>query len=297
MIQTIEVSVVLANIVALALPIVFLCLFLLLIPSLSDGSKSKARRYLSYLVNPPQLGSTSPNDISAKGDRVKLFFYYLGFVLFLTSFVIGEFYEVMLDLILPLTQGSTGEMRNVVSVIFQSPFNAGWFGALPWIGLNTYHETWNWIYFTAALTDNPAFLSQINQTLILFSAGVGVVFLIPLRIKRIRHSFLPSMFFFMTGMAIFSKAAISSLAYALALMIGGVELEYSTFVVTGSMIPNLANFIAVLFLIVLAMFGLFTFLGRRLWKVHYGDSRSRNWFTVYIAMSFWLVLVLTILVV
>ncbi|MFW9768722.1 MAG: hypothetical protein ACFFEM_07845 [Candidatus Thorarchaeota archaeon] len=185
-----------------------------------------------------------------------------------------------------------------MSVIFLSPFNAGWYGSLPWMsGLNTFHETWQWVYWTAAFTDNPGFLSQMNETLILFSMGVGLVFLIPLGIKRIRQSFMPSLFFFMTATMIFSKAAISSLAYAIALAYGGVELEISLISATGAMIPGLTDFVLVLLLMTLGMFGLFTFLGRRLWKWFYTDAASRKWFTVYIALSFWLSLVLTILVV
>lgn len=105
------------------------------------------------------------------------------------------------------------------------------------------------------------------------------------------------MLFFMTGMSIFTKAAISSLAYAAALAYGGVELSYSTFTVTGAMIPGLTSLVLVLLLLVIAMFGLFSFLGRRLWKAFYQDSRTRNWFTAYIALSFWMSIVLTILVV
>ena len=294
MIQTIEFSVLLANILAIGLPIIFMCLAILLLVFLRDGPTSRFRRYLSYLVKPPRLDQESS---VSRNDKIRIFFYYLGIVLFLSSFVIGEFYEVVLDLLLPVTQGSSGSTREVTSIIFQSPFSAGWCGSLPWVGLDSYYETWQWIYVTGALTDNPGFLSQINLTLILFSMGVGFVFLIPLGLKRIRQSFLPSMFFFMTGMSIFTKAAISSLAYAAALAYGGVELGYSTFTVTGAMIPGLTSLVLVLLLLVIAMFGLFSFLGRRLWKAFYQDSRTRNWFTVYVALSFWMSIVLTILVV
>jgi hypothetical protein len=294
MIQTIELPVLHATIIAIVLPILLVCLSILLVPILRDGSASRLRRYLSYLVNPPEDDIDSS---SARKDRVRIFFYYIGIILFLTSFVIGEFYEVILDLTLPITQSSTGDIREAVAIVFQSPFNAGWFGSLPWIGLDMYHETWHWIYVTGAITDNPGFLSQVNETLIVSSMGLGLVFLIPLLIKRIRHSFLPSMFFFMTSMAILTKAAISSFAYAVVLAYGGVELEYISFTATGAMISGLTSFIVVLLLLVLAMFGLFTFLGRRLWKIFYSDSRSRNWFTVYLALSFWMTLVLTILVV
>ena len=227
MMQFLELTVFQANIIAIALPIVAVCLFSLIIPTLRNGSGGKLRRYLSYLVSPPIIGSNnsvSPEDDREqehvsfwREDKVRLFFYYLGIVLFLISFIIGEFYEVMFDLSLPVNQGSTGELRTATSVIFQSPFSAGWIGALPWSGQITYHETWNWIFFTAPLSDNPNFFGTISKAMLLISIGVGLVFLAPLAIKTIRLSFLPSMFIFMTEMTIFSKVATGNLAETLEL--------------------------------------------------------------------------------
>lgn len=283
-----------AIVVAIALPIVALCLFFLVITWLSNGNGSRLRRYLSYLITPPRIDSDTS---TWRGDKIKLFFFYLGIILFLTSVVIGEFYEVMIDLILPVTQGNTGEMRIVISVIFQSPFRVEWLGSLPWMGVNTYHETWSWIFFTAAYTDNPVFLSTLIETLTLFSIAVGFVFLAPLAFKRIRQSFLPSMFFFTTGMTIFSKAAISWLGYGIALVFGNAELEYITLGATGDMIPGLINVIVVGIPIVLAMFIFFIALGRKLWQVHFDDSKSRTWFSLYITLIFWLGLAITIMLV
>jgi hypothetical protein len=45
------------------------------------------------------------------------------------------------------------------------------------------------------------------------------------------------------------------------------------------------------------MFALFVVLGRKLWKVHYADSKSRTWFTVFITLSFWIGLLLSMMVV
>ena len=68
-------------------------------------------------------------------------------------------------------------------------------------------------------------------------------------------------------------------------------------VTIGGMIPNLAGVLAFSLLIVFGMFALFIVLGRKLWQTHYSDSKSRNWFMVYIALSYWLGLVLTIVLV
>lgn len=295
-----------AIIIAIALPIIALGLFILTIPWLRNGTGSKLRRYLSYLVSPPQLDTnrkeapeseTEERSNLWREDKVKLFFFYLGVVLFLVSFMIGEFYEVMFDLMLPVNQGSTGEFRTITSVIFQSPFNAGWTGALPWTGFATYHETWNWIFFTAAITDNPEFLGIVIVILLLISIGGGLAFLAPLAIKSIRHSFLPSMFFFTTGMTIFTKVVAGYFAEAFAMVLLNVQLQYMSGVVTADMIPELVGLLTSGFLFMLGMFVLFIVLGRKLWRVYYTDSKSKTWFMVYITLTFVLGLALTIIMV
>ncbi|MHA1963474.1 MAG: hypothetical protein ACXACG_11645 [Candidatus Thorarchaeota archaeon] len=307
MIQLLELTLNQATIIAIGLPIIVVCLFILIVPWLRNGSGSKLRRYLSYLVTPPRIGSdksgSSGDDVnqvdesSWRKDKVRLYFYYLGIALFLISFILAEFYEVMFDLVLPVSQGSTGEFRTVSSVIFQSPFKAGWVGALPWAGIVFYYEPWKWILFTAAFTDNPDFFGELVIAMLLISIAVGSVYLVPLAIRRIRHSFLPSMFFFMTGMTIFSKAAIGCTAQALVLAFGNASIQYLNLIATGDNIPILLTALAIEIPIILAMFALFIVLGRKLWQVHYADSKSRSRFTVYIALSYWLGFLLTILVV
>ena len=296
-----------ASIIAVALPILAALIAYLIIPKLRTRSGGKIRRYFSFLVSPPVLrGSETDSSkteqenvtrTSWRDDKVKLYFYYLAIFLFVISFTISEFYEVMADLVLPVNQGSTGESRVAFSIVFENLFSAGWVGTLPWIGTVTYHETWEWIFFTAAYTDNPAFLSTFSLLITLMSLGVGFVYLVPLLVPRIRSSFAPSMFFFVTGMTISVKGASSCLAYALALAFSGVQIEYLSFIASGSMISGLSSFIVIMLPVVMIMFGTFLVLGRRLWKVHYQDSRSGKWFMVYITLSFWLGIALTMVMV
>lgn len=309
MMSILEISVFQATVIAIALPIFAVCIFVLLLPWLKNGSGSKIRRYLSYLVNPPRIGSLKAEESEDKDIalwrelKVRLFFVYVGIAIFLISFIIGEFYEVIFDISLPVTQGSTGEIRTVSSVVFQSPFTAGWIGAMPWYGslpapssLGTYHETWSWVFITATYTDNPYFLESIVTVLLAISFVVGLVFLAPLAIKTLRHSFLPSMFFFMTGMTIFTKTAIGCFAQAWALAFRDASIQYGIRTVTGEMIPNLIEGIVISIPLILGLYVLFTVLGWKLWKVHYDDYESRTWFMVFVAMSYWIGLALTILV-
>jgi hypothetical protein len=313
MISILELPIFHATVIALALPVIALCLFVLIIPWLRNGTGSRIRRYLSYLVNPPRIGSlkveSSETDVGKKETalwreiKVRLFFVYVGIALFLISFVIGEFYEVFMDTLLPVTQGSTGEVRTVTSVVFQNPFTAGWIGAMPWYGglpapsaLGTFHETWSWIFITASYTDNPVFLESVITILLVISFIAGLAFLAPLGIKTIRRSFVSSMFFLMTGVTIFTKAAFGCFAQAWTLLFGNASITYGIRTATGDMIPNLIDAISFGFPIILAMFTLFVVLGNKLWKMHYDDSESRTWFLVYVTMSYWLGLALTILV-
>ncbi|MHA2079482.1 MAG: hypothetical protein ACW99X_17970, partial [Candidatus Thorarchaeota archaeon] len=267
--QLLEIAPDIAGIIALLLPIVIGCIFFLIIPVMRDGSGSALRRYVSYLIKPPRLGSTEDGTQSrtslGRDIKVKLFFVYLGIALFLISFTMSEFYEVIFDLIMPVTQGSTGEIRTVTSIVFLSPFTAGWVGALPWYGylpapagLGTYHDPWGWIFATSAYTDNPNFLGTMVTVLVMFSFIVGILFLIPLAFKRIRQSILPSLFFFTSGMMIFTKAAIGGLGHALALTFGA-QLRVGIMIITGTMIPDLNEVIAIGFLIVFALYIFFAF--------------------------------------
>ena len=305
--QLLEISPDLANIIAWLLPIVLGCVFFLIIPMMRDGTSSTLRRYVSYLIKPPRLGSTEDGTRARtslwRNIKVKLFFVYLGIALFLISFMMGEFYEVIFDMAMPVTQGSTGEIRSLTSLVFLSPFTAGWVGALPWYGylpapagFGNYHDPWGWIYTTAAYTDNPNFLGTMVTVLLVFSFIAGIIFLIPLAFKRIRQSFLPSLFFFISGMMIFTKAAIGGLGHALALTFGA-QLRAGIMIITGNMIPDLSEVVAIGLLIVFALYIFFAFIGHELWKVHYEDIRSRRWFLVYFTLIYWLGLSITILVV
>ncbi|MGY5858646.1 MAG: hypothetical protein RTU63_04700 [Candidatus Thorarchaeota archaeon] len=306
MIQMFEIGADLATIIALALPLITICLCILIIPSLRKNTGSKIRRYFSYLITPPQIGSLKTDEPESlwRQIKVRLFFIYIGIALFLISFMFGEFYQVILDIILPVTQGSTGAERIVTSVVFQSPFSAGWVGSQPWYGafplpglIDTYHEPWRWIFATSVYTDTPFFMDTMVTIMLLFSAVVGLVFLAPLASKTIRRSFLPSLFFFMTGMTVFTKAAVEVFAHACAFAFFNARVQVGLMIVTGDMMNNLIPGILVSIPIILAMFGFVFLVGWKLWKVHYPDLESRKWFMLFVTLSFWIGLGLTIITV
>ena len=71
MMEFLELTVDQATIIAIALPIIAVCVFIIVIPSLKNGSGSKFRKYLSYLVNPPRIGSYESEN--SEGDTCLLY--------------------------------------------------------------------------------------------------------------------------------------------------------------------------------------------------------------------------------
>ncbi|MFW9768720.1 MAG: hypothetical protein ACFFF9_05885 [Candidatus Thorarchaeota archaeon] len=298
----IEISVDLAIIIGIVLPIVLPSLLYIGVRRVNtEGNLYK------YLVRPPQFQSENSNSLENSDMwtqiKIKLGFIYLGMALFLVSFVLSEFYEVIFDITLPVNQGSTGEMRTISSLAFLSLFNAGWVGSLPWYGwlpapagFGNYHDPWGWIFTTAAYTDNPNFLGTIVSVLFITSVMVGTVFLLPLVSRRIRESFVPSLIVFTTGMAVFTKTIVGGLGHAIALALGA-QIPFGIRIVTGNLVPDLNEVVVVGFLFFIGLYFLFLIIGQRLWKIHYDDRRSRLGFLLYITIIYWIGLVLTIMVV
>ncbi|MFW9788626.1 MAG: hypothetical protein ACFFE2_16730 [Candidatus Thorarchaeota archaeon] len=309
MLSILEINPEYATIIGIVLPFAFIFGFLIFNRFLKDGTNGSIRRYLSYLVNAPRIGLIKFNDRkdiqSFKREiKVRLGLVYLGIGLFLFSFLIAEFYEVLLDIQLPVTQGNTGDARVVSSLVFQSPFIAGWIGSMPWygsfplpLGWGTYHETWDWIFFTAAITDNPNFMGSVSTVMLLMSFLVGSVFLAPLISKRIRTSFLSSLFFLVTGMSVFTKIILGFLAHALTLFFGNAQIQIGELIVSGSMIPDLNEMVAWGLVFVAGLYLLYSAMGWKLWQLHYPDMKSRRWFLGFITTSYWLGFILMMLTV
>ncbi len=305
-----------AIVLALALPILLLSVFVLLYPSLKNGSGSRIRRYLSYAINAPRIGPLNPErGESSEGYReclkrelkVRLYLAYIGIALFILSSFVAEFYHVMSDLSMPVVQGSTGIARSWSSVAFLNPFDAGWVGSLPWYGAiplppayaPIYHDPWSWTYFTDSFTDNPVFFESVVLSMLGMTFIVGVVFLLPLGLRTVRNAFLPSLFYFTTSMLTMSRAIFGVFAQGLSLEIGG-SVQYGIMVVSGIDFPglDLLQLVAVAMPIILTLFVVFLFIGRRIWQIHYpGKHQSRRWFTLCITVSYWLSLLLMMVVV
>ncbi|MHA2602397.1 MAG: hypothetical protein AM324_009740 [Candidatus Thorarchaeota archaeon SMTZ1-83] len=302
-----------AILLAFALPILLVSLFVLLYPSLKNGTGSRIRRYLSYTIVGPNIGPLNPQkEDSPDGYReylrrqlkLRLYLVYLAIGLFVLGSFVAEFYHVMSDLSLHVSQGSTGIARTWSSVAFLNLFDAGWVGSLPWYGAiplppanaPVFHDPWSWVFFTDTITDNPVFFESRVQGMLLMSAIVGLVFLLPLGFRTVRESFVPSLFYLTTSMLMTSRAILGLFAQGLSLGLGG-SIQYGIMVVTGVNFPglDLLQLVAVVMPIILALYAIFLFVGRRIWQIHYpSDHQSRRWFALYVSISYWLSLLLTI---
>jgi hypothetical protein len=276
------------------------------------GNSSKINRFVSkYIIQPLPLDPLHPEISEYSSDpkmrskftqqlSYRLILIYGGIFLFILGNLIGEFYLLFADLSQSITQGTTGSQRVWSNIVFSSPFNGGWMGFFPWYGgmplppinLDSYHDPWSWILFTASSTDNPAFVDDMVWRVLLGSILSGFVFLTPLVFSFIRKSFLPSMFFFFTGMLTSMKAIFSCFGQAFKLEFTSGSITYGIKTITKkdlmSITDLLGSFILPLLFISIVFFLLFSFLGNKIWRSHYSEqSGSHNWFRLFLTLSYW----------
>ncbi|MHA2164253.1 MAG: hypothetical protein ACXAC6_10130 [Candidatus Hodarchaeales archaeon] len=299
-------------IIALLLLIIPVVLSLLCNWLSNKNSSSKISRIVNkFVIRPIPLDSlhkelSDTSDLSEMKNSLKkqlsyrFFLIYGAIVLFLIGNLIGEFYFILTDISIPMTQGSTGDTRTWASIVFNSPFSGGWMGSLPWYGnmplppmnLDTYHETWSWVLFTSTITDNPAFLDSTVWLILLGTIFSGLLFLSPLFLGSIRKSFIPSMFFFSTGMLITMKGIFSCFSQAFKLEFASGSITYGIHTVTRNNFQNvtdlLMSFLFPLLLAILLFFVFFALLGHKIWNHHYPNHQSSHyWFLMFISISFW----------
>ncbi|MFW9849717.1 MAG: hypothetical protein ACFFF4_11280 [Candidatus Thorarchaeota archaeon] len=294
-----EIPIDLASILVYLIPITAIVFTLTIIIIQRRNLIPRLSGFVERITTPPSMMT------EAKWNRIVslLVFLYIGLILFVIGNMLGVFYTTMGDALEAVNQGSSGDAREVISIAFLDPYNAGWLGSLPWYGSFplplsgevVYHDTWEWIYFTGILWDNPVFFDSILNEVILFSFGMSLLFLLPLIVPHIRRSFLPSLFLFVSGMYVASTALIRCFAQVIDLGYLGDTITYGLYEqsiigVDPSAVPSI---IAALLPYVVFFAVLFPLLGYKLWRGFYPENRrSAVWFAIYILGS----LVLTFLI-
>ncbi len=298
-------------ILAVLLPLVSTCLVIIAEPRLKQQKSEGIRKYLSFLITPPDMKplemntDTNVNQIEKRDHfksqlLIRIGYVYLIIVLFITCNWIAEFYYVAGDLLETMGQTGTDLTRTWSSIIIYSPFEGGWLGFLPWYGnlpspplyVDIFHEPWNWRFFTSAIVDNPNFFTSTFQHMLISSLITGIIFLFPLILKSVRKSIVPTLFFLTSGMLIMTKSVFAGFGQAFRLFYGGetitygirnvtIAIEQLQYYVWNSMIVNMV--------LIIGMFGFFFLLSYKLSKNYYPENHKlRKWFIVSITAIFWI---------
>jgi hypothetical protein len=281
------------------------------------------RRFAKFLSTPFEFQQLSKNqelielpEIKArKIIRKELLFrmnlIYLLILIFLFCSFLGELYQVLADRTLliiftNIVDGSPPPSSIWTSVVIVSPFSSGFRGFQPWYGMyptpvlesQYYHSTWGWIFYTSGLFNNlfhnmqyDFFGTSVNSLvftysslIIVFTLIIGGLFLLPLLWKNMRQSFLVSLFFFEAGMVISTKGAFSCFAQAWKIEVNGNLLQYGAHIISKSTIA--AQWVILgLIPIIIGLYFLFLWIGKKLWKVHYSQTNSVTKRTFLIAVS------------
>jgi hypothetical protein len=303
----IEITWSLATFLVYAIPALAIGLTIMIKVIVDRYPEKKGVRYLSRLTNPVTLEPLEPNSSAeiTQGERrahltkqlgLRLVLVYLAIGLFLLSSVIGTFYYVMSDALMEVNQASTGALRIVSSVSLLNPFQGGWIGTQPWYGylplpsrnIEVLHDPWSWILFTCNFVDNPYFFQTEVIVMFGFTVIFGLVFLIPLAVKRIRQSFVASLFLFMTSMTTMTRVTFGLFAQAWRLDYAGEVITFGIHEIPGAEILQTTGSISYGITMILGLFIVFVLIGGKLWRNHYPDhQRSHHWFMFFVALCYW----------
>jgi hypothetical protein len=297
----------LANLLVFAIPALAIGLTIVIKVIVDRYPEKRGVRYLSHLAKPVTLEplELDSSAVSTQSERrahltkqlgLRMVLVYLAIGLFLLSSVIGTFYYVMSDALMEVNQSSTGELRIISSISLLNPFQGGWIGTLPWYGgfplpprnFEVFHDPWSWILFTCNFVDNPYFFQTEVIVMQVITAIFGLAFLIPLAVKRIRQSFVASLFLFMTSMTTMTRVAFGLFTQSWRLDYAGEVITFGVLEIEGAEIVQTAGSITYGLSVILGLFIVFAVIGGKLWRSHYPDHRrSHYWFMLFVALCYW----------
>jgi len=282
-----------------------------------DGSPSRLKRFFHALRQPINLKSMSDEVVEQlpEEDRsgyineqivARLVIMYLILMVFLLSNIVATFNYVMADIILPVNQGSTGDLRTWSAIVLNTPFSGGWLGTFPWYGndllppltVDTFHETWDWVYFLIPVSDNPNLAATLIPFLLIMPMVMGLIYLIPLARRSIRESYLPSLLFLNFGMLTVMYGVFNCFAVSLYLLDPSASITFGLYTVSASVLNGLPTLVMTYLIpVLLGFFLIFMVIGRKLGRIYYPESRrAQRFFMVFVALTYWLSLFFVILV-
>ncbi len=302
-----ELSADVASILIILIPILTIVCSLFLIKFSSEESPNRVRRLFGYLKKPPEIKPIDDEQLAQLQGiplnkylkdqlLIRLGFVYLLICVFILGSIIATFYYIMGDLLLPLGQGQTTDIRTWSSISIDTPFTGTWYGSFPWYGgdgfplTDTHENPWSWFFFIAALTDNPDFVSTMFPIMLLIPVLVSLVFLAPLAFKSLRVAFVPSLVLFVTGMVTMTSSIFRCFAEVFSLEFGSASILSGIFEVTRIELQGLTtSVILVLVPIIILLFVVFLLLGRKFSTIHQNENNiSRNKLLLFIMCTYWM---------
>ena len=250
--------------------------------------------------------------------RMTLVYYIVGIFIF-CSFM-GELYQVLTDraLLIIFTKavdGSAPPESVWFSTVIETPFSAGFRGYATWYGMypnpilevEYFHRSWEWIFYTSGLYNKQFpnmqylfFEDPVNSLVYGFSSMIIVVtliigglFLLQLLWKGIRQSFFASLFFLEAGMIIGTKGLFSCFATAWQIEVNGKILQYGAFIVSRTTIA--AQWVIVgLLPAIIGFYFLFLWIGKKIWQIHYFETKSisKRTFLISLSVNYYLALLI-----
>jgi hypothetical protein len=324
-----------AILVSILIPVFTILLTILIQFLAKKETKSSITRLAKFLSKPfefkpllkkqelKEFPETKVRRIVGKELLFRLNFIYYIVLIFLFSSFLGELYQVLADrtlliLFTNIVEGSPPPSSVWSSIVIVSPFSSGFTGYQTWYGMYPnpilespyYHSTWGWIFYTSGLFNNlfpnmqyDFFGTSVNSLvftysslIVVFTLIIGGLFLLPLLWKNIRQSFLASLFFFEAGMVIGTKGVFSCFAQAWKIEVNGNLLQYGAFIISRSTIA--AQWVILgLLPIIIGLYFLFLWIGKKLWKVHYLEINSISKKTFLIAVSINFIVALLVLLI
>jgi len=299
-------------ILAILLPILIVIVSLLIYFLSKRSNNPQINRITKFMIEPfqfrPLLNSPETNDLPETESRKILrkeilsraFLVYFVIGIFIFSSFLGELYQVLTDRTLLVIFTGIIDVASPppevwTAVVIESPFSSGFRGFQTWydtypnpiLSTDYFHRTWEWIFYTSALYNNlfenmqyRFFGDDVNTLVYGFSSLImvgtmliGGIFLSQLSWKQIRQSFLASIFFFEAGMIIGTKGIFSCFAQAWRIEVNGLTLQYGAYVISRTTIAAQWVILGLLPVIIGLLF-LFLWIGKRIWHIHYSETKS-----------------------
>ena len=329
--MVIEIHKVKAIVIAVFIPLLIIAISFLISYLAKKNNNSRVNKLARFLTEPIQFISILKNpeinelpEIKTRKiigkeilKRMNLVYFIIG--IFLLCSFLGELYQVLADRALlyifaQIVEGAAPPSSVWSSVIIESPFSSGFSGYQLWYGMypnpilfeQYYHRTWEWIFYTSGLYNNlfpnmqyEFFGQPVNTMVYTYSSLImvltliiGAAFLLQLLWKNIRQSFFASLFFFEAGMIIGTKGVFSCFAQAWQIEVNGKILQYGAFVISKA---TIAAEWAILGLIpiILGLYFLFLWIGKKIWQTHYSQTKSisKKSFLIFVSINYFVALI------